>query len=125
MVVNECGEGKVIKQVGEELPDVGVPVLPQAFVVEAVDLGDLSALVVASEDGDPVSVPDLERDEQGDRLDRIVPSVDVIAHEKVIGVRRIAADPEQLREIVLCAIRRPCQTSRLRQNEESEGRRTN
>ena len=79
MGLDEGGEGEVVEQVGEVAPDVGVPVLAQALVVEAVDLGDLPRLVVAAQDGDPLAVPDLERDEQRDRLDRIVPSVDIAA----------------------------------------------
>ena len=36
----------------------------------------------------------LKRDEARNCLDRVVPSVDVVAHEKVVGVRTPAADPE-------------------------------
>jgi hypothetical protein len=77
LVVDEGGEGEVVEKVGEGFPDVGVAVLPQTLVVEAVDLGDLPRLVVAAKDGDPLSVPDFERDEERDGLDRVVPSVDV------------------------------------------------
>ncbi len=36
--VDACGERKVVEQVVEVLPDVGVSVLAQALVVEPVDL---------------------------------------------------------------------------------------
>ena len=36
----------------------------------------------------------LKRDEERNCLDRVVPSVDVVAHEKVVGVRTPATDPE-------------------------------
>lgn len=39
--VHQCGQRQVVEQVCEVLPDVGVAVLPQALVVEAVDLRDL------------------------------------------------------------------------------------
>ena len=42
LVVDQGGEREVVEQVGEELPHVGVAVLPQALVVEAVDLRDLA-----------------------------------------------------------------------------------
>lgn len=79
LVVNEGCEGEVVEEVGKVLPDIGVAVFAQAFVVEAVDLGDLARLVIATEDGDALGVADLERDEQSDSLDREVASINVIA----------------------------------------------
>ena len=81
LVVNQGGQGQVVKEVGKELPDVGVAVFPQALVVKAVDLSDLTRLVVSTQDGDALRVSDFESDEQGDRLDRVVASIDVISHE--------------------------------------------
>lgn len=50
--VHQRGQRQVVEQVCEVLPHVGVAVLPQALVVEAVDLRDLPRLVVPSQDGD-------------------------------------------------------------------------
>ena len=98
-VVDRGRQRQEVEEVGEVLPDVGVAVFAQALVVEAVDLRDLPRLVVAAEDGDAVTVPDLERDEQRRRLDRVVAAVDVVAHEQVVRVRRGPADAEQLEEV--------------------------
>lgn len=54
--VDQRGERQIIKQVCEVLPHVGIAVFPQALVVEAVHLRDLSALVVPSEDCDALPV---------------------------------------------------------------------
>ncbi len=78
LVVNEGGEREVVEKVGEVLPHVGVSVLAQALVVEAVDLRDLARLVVAAEDGDPLGISDLEGYEQSDGLNRVVSTVDII-----------------------------------------------
>lgn len=78
LVVDEGREGEVVEKVGEVLPDIGVAVFAEALVVEAVDLGDLARLVVAAEDGDALRVSDLESDEQGDRLNGIIATIDVV-----------------------------------------------
>ena len=78
LVVDQRGEGEVVEEVGEVFPHVGVAVLAQALVVEAVDLRDLAGLVVATEDGDALRVSDFESDEERDRLDRVVASINVV-----------------------------------------------
>lgn len=79
LVLDEGGEGEVVKEVGEGLPDVGVAVLPQALVVEAVYLCDLARLVVAAENGDARRIANLECYKEGNGLDGVVSSIDVIA----------------------------------------------
>ena len=100
-VVDGRGQRQVVEEVGEVLPDVGVAVLAQALVVEAVDLRDLPRLVVAAQDSHAVAVPHLERDEQRRRLDRVVAAVDVVAHEEVVRVGGRAPDAEELEEVLL------------------------
>lgn len=58
--VNQCSERQVVKQVCKVLPDVGIAVLPQALVIEAVDLRDLPRLVVPSQDGDSLLETNLD-----------------------------------------------------------------
>lgn len=79
LVVDEGGKGEVVEKVGEVLPHIGVAILPQAFIVETVNLGDLARLVIAAEDGDALRITDLEGHKQGDGLNRVVTSVDIIA----------------------------------------------
>ena len=54
LAVNECGEWQVVEEIGEVLPDVRVAVLAQTLVIEAVDLRDLTTLVVAAQNCDAV-----------------------------------------------------------------------
>lgn len=58
--VDQRCEREVVEQVREVLPHVGVAVFPEAFVVEAVHLRDLPALVVPSQYGDALAVADLQ-----------------------------------------------------------------
>lgn len=57
--------------------------------------------MVAAEDGDAVPVAELHRDEEGDGLDGVVSSVDVVTHEEVVRVRGVATDAEEFGEVVL------------------------
>lgn len=59
--VHQRCEREVVKQVGEVLPHVGVAVLAEALIVEAVHLRDLPTLVVPSQDGDALAVADLQK----------------------------------------------------------------
>ena len=52
LIIYQCGEGQIVKQICEVLPNIGISVFPQTLVVEAVHLCDLSALVVPSENCD-------------------------------------------------------------------------
>ena len=93
LVVDQSGKREEVEKVGEGLPHVRVAILAKALVVEPipartlvhaakvvvclgavgsaeghVHLGDLSALMVASEDGDPVLEPDFQRYQEGNRF---------------------------------------------------------
>lgn len=47
MALDDCTQGDIVEEVGEQFPDSVGAVLPEAFVVEAVDLGDSSGFVVS------------------------------------------------------------------------------
>ena len=86
LVLNQSGQGEVVEEVGEVSPDVRVAIFPQALVIEAVHLCDLSRFVISAEDSDTVAVTKLEGNEESHGLYRVVTSVDVITHEQIVGV---------------------------------------
>jgi len=59
LTIDERRQRQVVKEIGEILPDVGVAVLAQTLVIEAVDLCDLTTLMVTTQDCDPVFEPHL------------------------------------------------------------------
>ena len=79
LVVDKGSEGKVVEKVGEVFPYVGVAILSETLIVEAIDLGDLTGFVVATEDCDSLGVSNFESNEEGDGLHGIVTSINVVA----------------------------------------------
>ena len=77
--VDDGGEIEVVENLAAALPNIGVAVLALALVVEAVDLGDLSALVVAAKQRDARRMSRLEGHEQRKRLQAKVASVHKVA----------------------------------------------
>ena len=104
LILDDSCERQIVEEVGEVLPHVGVAVLAEALVVEAVDLGDLSALVVASQDSDSLLEAHFETDEQRDRLDTVVAAVNVVPHEQIVSIRTAPTNLEQLHEVVELAV---------------------
>jgi len=85
---NDGGQRQVIEQACEILPNIGISVLSQALIIKSIDLGDLLTLVITSQDGNSVWVPNFESDEKSHGLNRVVTSIDVISHEKVVVIRQ-------------------------------------
>ena len=67
-------------------------------------MSNLSGLVVTSEDRDSILKAYLEGYEESDGLDRVVPSVNVIAHEEVVCVGGLSTNLEQLAQVVELAV---------------------
>lgn len=79
LAVDEGGEREVVEEIGKVLPNIGVAILAEAFIVETVDLSDLAGLVVATQNGDALGVADLKRNKESDSLDGEVATVNVVA----------------------------------------------
>lgn len=48
--INKSCQRQVVKQVCEVLPNVGIAILAEAFIIETIDLCDLPGLMVATQD---------------------------------------------------------------------------
>lgn len=97
-------DAEIVEDFGAVLPWVGVAVLSDGLVVEAVDGGDLTSLVIASQQGNVGWVLHLETEQQLECLDRVESTIDEITHENVAGVRDLTALVEELEQIVELAV---------------------
>lgn len=85
-------------------PNIHRPKLSQAFIVESVNLCDLSALVVSTNQCDAIGITNLEREQKKECLDRVEAAIDKVTHEEIVCVGNIAANFEQFAEIVKLAV---------------------
>ena len=97
-------DGQIVEEVCEAAPHVGDAVFSETLVVEAVDLRDLTGLVVSPQNRHSLLEPHLHGVEQSHRLNRVLSAVHIVAHEKVIGLRDLASDSEQLSQIQELAV---------------------
>ena len=100
LILNYSSQGQLIKELGEVLPHVSIAILALTLIIKAINLCDLSTLVITSQDSNPVSVSNFQCNQQCDRFDWVVSTIDVITHKQVIGIRAVATDLEQLDQIV-------------------------
>ena len=100
LVLDHCCQRQVVKQVSQVLPHVGIAILAEALVIEAVDLGDLATLVVATEDSDTLLKAHFKADEKRDGLHTVVSTVNVITHEKIVCIRGSSSDFEKLHQVM-------------------------
>jgi len=104
LVLHHRSEWQVVEQVGQVLPHVRISVLAQTLIVKSVHLRNLPTLVVASQNRDAVLEAHLKAHEQGHSLDRVVPTINVIAHEEVVCVRGTSSNLKQLHKVVKLAV---------------------
>lgn len=102
--VNDSSQAEIVKDLRAVPPDEDRAVLPDALVVEAVNLGDLTRLVVTANERDPVRVADFQGKEEEEGLDAVEPAVDEVPKEEVAGLWNIAAYFEELLQVVELAV---------------------
>ena len=99
-IVDDGSQREVIEDVSAVSPNIERAVLPQAFIVKSVDLGDLPALVVSPDQRDQVGIADFIGEEQQKGLDAVEAPVHEIAQEKVADARNVAAVFEEFEQII-------------------------
>jgi hypothetical protein len=72
LIFDDGSERQVVEKLSQALPDVWITVFAATLIVKTINLRDLPRFVVPPQDSDPVLVAHLQRDQQRDRLNRVV-----------------------------------------------------
>lgn len=75
-------------------------------IAHATHLSNSPRLMVTSDKLHPLRISQLEASEQRDSLHAEQPSIDIVAKEKVIRVRAVAADPHKFDQVVELSVGR-------------------
>jgi len=94
-VVDDSCQRQIVEYFSAVSPDIDWTVLAKALVVKAIDLSNLSALVVASDQRDAFWVADLQGQQKQERLHRVVASVNEITHKQVVRIGTFSTDLEK------------------------------
>lgn len=56
LILNHSSEREVIEELSENLPNIGVSILPATFIIESINLSDLPGLMISSQNSYSVFV---------------------------------------------------------------------
>lgn len=60
--------------------------------------------MVSSQNRESLRISNFQCNKQGDGLDRVISAIDVVTHEEVVGLRRLAANLEELAQVMELAV---------------------
>ena len=103
-VVDYRSKGQKVKDFCAVAPNIYWSIFSEALVIKAVNLSDLPAFVISSDQSDSVSIPHLKCQEQKECLYRVEASINEIAHENVVGLWAVTSHLEELHQIVELAV---------------------
>ncbi len=103
LLVDDGSNWKAVEAVSEGLPQLDV-VTALALVVKAVDAVDRGALAIASQNEEVLGVLDLVREEKAYGFQRLLATIDVVAQEEVVRLRREAAVLEETEQVIVLAV---------------------
>ena len=102
--LNNGANAQIVEHLGAIFLRVGVSVLADGLVVEAVHRRDLSCLVVAAEKSDMSRILQLEAEQQLEGLDGVVAAINEVSHENVSGVWNLTSFLEEFEQVVELAV---------------------
>jgi len=79
--IHHSAQAQVIENITTISPNIARPIFPLTLVVKAVNLGDLSGLVITSDQGDSVGIPDFEEKKEYESLNGVEASINKVTWE--------------------------------------------
>ena len=79
LTVDHSCQRKVVEYLTTISPDIGRAVLSVTFVIETIDLSDLTRLVISPYESDSIWISDFESEQEEKRLDTVETTVDEVA----------------------------------------------
>lgn len=76
---DDGSQRKIVKNIAAIPPHICAAILSHAFIVESINGGDLSRLVVAANKRHPVGVSNFEAEEQEEGLERVEAAINKVA----------------------------------------------
>ena len=102
-LVDESCDGKTIEAVCEDFPKLDA-VTALAFVIEAVDAIDRGTFMISSQQKEVLWVLDLIGQKEADGFERLLSSIDIVAKEEIVGVRRESTVFKHAEQVVVLSM---------------------
>lgn len=100
LFIQQSGNCQHIKHLCAIAPGICVSILGLTLIIKSINLGNLSALVVPSQECNTVRPLGFQYQQVGEGLQTVVASVHKVPHENVVCVWDLATSPEQFTQII-------------------------
>lgn len=100
LTLDDGTDTEIVEDFCAVFPWVGVSVLSDGLIVEAVDGGDLAGLVVTSQESDVCWILHLEAEKELEGLDGVESTINEVTHEDVASVWDLTAFVEKFEQVV-------------------------
>ena len=95
-----CSNTEVVENFAAVFPRVCISVLANSLVIESVHRCDLPRLMIATKKRDVARVLHLETEQQLERLDRVVTTINEVAHEYVLRIRNLSSFLKKFEQVM-------------------------
>merc|ERR1712216_711517 len=113
-VLHHGSKGEVVEDLSKEMPNMRRCVFSHALVIEAVDLCNLPALMVAPKQENAIRIAHLEKDDKSQSLNAVISSVNVVSKKQEICRRGMACNSPEFMQIEELSMNIPDYSDRRR-----------
>ena len=103
LLIYHCSTGEAVETIGKGLPKLNAKAA-LALVIETVNAVNRGALVISTEDEEIFGVFDLIGQKETNGLEGLLPTVDIIPQEDVIGLGGESPILEKTEEVIVLAV---------------------